>query len=284
MNAPRSHPITRIKVETPFIKTFEFQSKKIAEKAKPGQYLMVWIPGVDEKPMSLSHIGNKEDQWTIGVSVACVGDATGRLHAFQEGDILGIRGPHGNGFTIEQIAASGQKTSPNILLVGGGCGMAALRPLIYRLLAQDNNLTCIGGAKTKEELLFKTELEQLSQHTRFEYLASTDDGSWEFQGTASQRMQTELKARTINHIFTCGPELMMKHVFEIAQQYKISLQASLADRIIKCAAGLCGQCVLDPMGIRLCVDGPIFSGLQLVHIEDFGYSTRNKAGKRILFQ
>ena len=79
------------------MKTLEFQSQSIAERANPGQFLMVWIPGVDEKPMGFSYIGGPDDHWTIGVTVARVGKATEALQAFQNGDLLGLRGPFGNG-------------------------------------------------------------------------------------------------------------------------------------------------------------------------------------------
>jgi len=284
MNSPIPHLITRIKQETPVMKTLEFQSKIIAERSKPGQFLMVWIPGLAEKPMGFSYIGGPEDHWTIGITVARVGKATETLQSFQEGDLLGLRGPLGNGFNIERSLGSELTGPQNIMLVGGGCGTAALRPLIYVLLAHGAHLTCIGGAKTKEELLFREEFEHLSKTAAFTYLACTDDGSWEFHGTSAQRMELELTQRVYHQIFTCGPELMMKQVFDLAQQNQIPIQASLADRIIKCAVGLCGQCILDPLGVRLCIEGPVFSEVDLAQLSDFGLTTRNKAGKRISLQ
>lgn len=281
MNSLMPHRITRIKRETPLMKTLEFQSKLIAERAKPGQFLMVWIPGVDEKPMGFSYIGGPEDHWTIGVTVARVGKATETLQSFQDGDLLGLRGPFGNGFTIPRNLGSEQTGPQNILLVGGGCGVAALRPLISVLLAQGAHLTCIGGAKSIDELLFREEFEFLSRTEALTYLACTDDGSWGFHGTSTQCMETEVRQQVYHQVFTCGPELMMKQVFDLAQQHQIPIQASLADRIIKCAIGLCGQCVLDPIGVRLCVEGPVFSEDDLAQIRDFGLTTRNKAGKQI---
>ncbi|NIO20530.1 MAG: dihydroorotate dehydrogenase electron transfer subunit, partial [Candidatus Aenigmarchaeota archaeon] len=149
---------------------------------------------------------------------------------------------------------------------------------------QGKNLTCIIGAPTKGELLFKSEFDKLSQNEAFEYLTSTEDGSWGYHGTVTQLMQEELTHQRFRQIFTCGPELMMKKAYDLACQHKISIQASLSDRIIKCAIGLCGQCVLDPIGVRLCVEGPIFSEKELAKITDFGRTTRNKAGLRISFQ
>lgn len=284
MHTPKPSPIVQIIVETPLIKTFKFQIRDIAERARPGQFLMVWIPGIDEKPMSLSHIGRAEDNWTIWLTVARVGKATEILHSFKEGMLVGLRGPLGNGFTVRADINAPETEQFNFLVIGGGYGAAALRPLIYSLLEQGKNLTCIIGAPTKRELLFKSEFEKLSQNEAFDYLTSTEDGSWGYHGTVTQLMQEELSRQRFQQIFTCGPELMMKKAYDLACQYKIPIQVSLSDRIIKCGIGLCGQCVLDPIGIRLCVEGPIFSEQELAKIADFGQTTRNKAGARISFQ
>ena len=282
MNHPVSHPIIQVKTETPLIKTFEFHSKSIAENAKPGQFIMLWIPGINEIPMGLSYIGCAEDNWTIWVTVARVGESTNQLHSFRERDIVGLRGPFGNGFSIDKELITNQNLQNNVLLVGGGCGVASIRPLIPLLLKHGCHITCVTGAKTKVELLFKSEFEQLSlqQIKAFNYIACTDDGSWGVHGTVTKHMQIELNQMNYQQIFTCGPELMIKQAYEIAQHWEIPIQASLAERIIKCAVGLCGQCVLDPLGVRLCVEGTVFSGDVLAKIEDFGSSTRNKAGQR----
>ncbi|MFQ6123205.1 MAG: dihydroorotate dehydrogenase electron transfer subunit [Candidatus Heimdallarchaeota archaeon] len=284
MHTPIPSPIVRVIVETPSIKTFKFQNQEIAERAKPGQFLMMWIPGIDEKPMSLSHIGRAEDHWTIWLTVANIGKTTAMLHSFQEGTLLGLRGPFGNGFTIRKEINKSVAEQTNFLVVGGGYGAAALRPLIYSLLEQGKNLTYIIGAPTKEEVLFKSEYEKLSQKEAFEYLISTEDGSIGFHGTVTQLMRKELTHQRFQQVFTCGPELMMKRTYDLACQHKIPIQASLSDRIIKCAIGLCGQCVLDPIGVRLCIEGPVFSEQELAMIVDFGRTTRNKAGTRISFQ
>ena len=224
MNTPIPIPIVQIRSETPLIKTFEFQSRVIAERARPGQFLMVWIPGIDEKPMSLSHIGHAEDDWTIWITVTRVGKATETLHSFQKGALVGLRGPFGNGFMVEGDLNTMATERTNVLVVGGGCGVAALRPLIYSLLAQGKRLTCITGAATKEELLFNAEYEKLSQVKAFKYLVCTDDGSWGFHGTVTQLMGKELASKRFQQIFTCGPELMMKQAYELACQHKIPIQ------------------------------------------------------------
>ena len=106
---PAAVTITKIVEETPSIRTFVFD-REIA--ARPGQFVMVWVPGVDEVPMALSSPSS--------ITVQKVGDATAALFAMHEGDRIGIRGPYGNGFAV----------SGRTLVVGGGVGASPLLPLV----------------------------------------------------------------------------------------------------------------------------------------------------------
>jgi dihydroorotate dehydrogenase electron transfer subunit len=81
-------------------------------------------------------------------------------------------------------------------------------------------------------------------------------------------------------MYTCGPELMMYAAWNIATQQTIPIEACLADRYFKCAIGLCGQCTVDPVGLRLCIDGPVFNQDQLKEISDFGKFARDKFGRK----
>ena len=135
----------------------------LCAKANPGQFLMLWIPGIDEIPLSILNAGNGQVQF----SVKAVGDATRHLQAMTPGDLLGLRGPFGNSFT---------ETRGRVLLVGGGTGTAPLLFLAKRLAAKADRLSFVVGAKTKNELIYMKELDAVC--TDESAIATTEDGSY----------------------------------------------------------------------------------------------------------
>jgi dihydroorotate dehydrogenase electron transfer subunit len=144
LNILRTTPIVDVKAENDTVKTFTMKDKLCA-KAKPGQFIMLWIPGVDEIPLSVLNAGNGE----VSVSVKAVGDATRHLHDMKTGETVGVRGPFGTCFT---------ESRGRVLLVGGGTGTAPLLFLAKRLAVKADRLSFVVGAKTKNELLFLNEL------------------------------------------------------------------------------------------------------------------------------
>ena len=244
----RNVEITGINTESRDIKTFFFD---YSFHFIPGQYVMVWIRGVDEIPMSLSYAN--------GITVRNVGDATGALFALREGDTLGMRGPFGNGFGVAKLPA---------LLVAGGVGAAPLASLAETL---KNKITTILGAKTENELLFRERFENSGP-----LLIATEDGSVGYKG-----LTVDLLERTKGHneILSCGPEKMMRRVLDHAVVVGVHSQFSL-QRYIKCGVGLCGSCCIDPSGLRACIDGPVFTGKQLDG-SDFGRYMRDAAGRKV---
>ena len=258
INRPRMVRISKIDNETPDIKTFYFKLPPINEIASPGQFLMVWLPKLDEIPISISEIEPE-----IAISVKNVGNATDALHSLTIGDRIGIRGPYGNGFSIKG-------ESP--LIVGGGIGMAPFPFLIRKLQHTSQKITVINGARTKEEVLYLKKLQQLSKKG-LDTVITTDDGSLGEEGYASTIAIQQLQTGFYDQVYTCGPEPMIWDLFEATENLQIPLQASL-ERLMKCGIGLCGQCCLDPLGYRTCLEGPVFNSDILRKIErtkrDFG--------------
>jgi dihydroorotate dehydrogenase electron transfer subunit len=244
----RNVEITGINTESRDIKTFFFD---YPFHFIPGQYVMVWIRGVDEIPMSLSYAN--------GITVRNIGDATGSLFALREGDTLGMRGPFGNGFGVAKLPA---------LLVAGGVGAAPLAPLAETL---KNKITTILGAKTKDELLFRERFENSGP-----LVIATEDGSAGYKGLAVDLLE---RTKGYNEILSCGPEKMMRKVLDHAVVAGVQSQFSL-QRYIKCGVGLCGSCCVDPSGLRACIDGPVFTGKQLDG-SDFGRYMRDAAGRKV---
>ena len=259
---PRIVEILEVKAETPTIKTFSFRDEACS-KATAGQFVMTWIPGVDEVPMSLSIIGVKG---VSAITVREVGEATAALHRLGRGDVFGVRGPCGRGFA---------ETGRDALIVGGGMGMAPLLPLARRLAKAKARLTCIIGAKTCGELLFLDELEGLG---KVKVLAVTEDGSYGLKGLATDLVAQVLKERGFGVVYTCGPERMMFKVYQLAERHGVEVQASL-ERIMRCSVGLCGSCVIG--GFRVCRDGPVFTNKQLkLAKEEFGKTKHNHTGTK----
>ncbi len=256
--------ITKIKdivEEAKGVKTFILEKEV---KAIPGQFVMVWVPGIGEKPMSVSYAtGN------LGITVLAVGPFTKGLFELKKGDKLGIRGPYGRGFNIK-----GEK----LLVVGGGVGMPPLAAFVDEAAKEGKKVTAIVGAKTKSGLLFVDRLKGAGARV----LTSTEDGTDGVKGYVTDAMSQLLSTETFDQCYTCGPEIMMHKVMQMAGESKIPTQLS-AERYFKCGIGVCGHCAIDYAGARVCMEGPVFTGKDLENTE-FGKYARDATGKRVYFK
>jgi dihydroorotate dehydrogenase electron transfer subunit len=213
---------------------------------------MVWVPGVDEIPMALSAADS--------ITVQKVGDATGALFNLKPGSKLGIRGPFGNGFT------KGER----VLAIAGGVGAAPILPLAKA----DCVMTLLLGARTETELLF---VDQLDEYT--EVLIATDNGTLGHHGFVTALMD-DLNLGAYDRIAVCGPELMMRTVLSKVEEKGIMHRTEFSlHRYMKCGVGVCGSCCIDPSGLRVCRDGPVFSGDKLAKSE-FGHYMRDASGRK----
>ena len=265
-NQLRTTKVLSIKTESPTVKTFAFKDKKCV-RARPGQFLMLWIPGVDEIPLSILDAG---EDGMVSVAVRNVGEATRALHKRKVGDFVGVRGPFGNSFTA---------SSDRILMVSGGTGTAPLLFLAEKLVSATTKAVFVQGAKTRSELLFMNELEEMSGKGKMQLVTSTEDGSCGITGLCTAPLERILAREKFDMIYACGPEQMIHDVFELAEKRGISLEASL-ERLMRCAIGLCGSCVIGKY--RVCKDGPIFTSEQLREVKtEFGISKRDFDGRKI---
>jgi dihydroorotate dehydrogenase electron transfer subunit len=263
-NKLRTTRVLRIKTESPTVKTFTFKDK-ICARACPGQFLMLWIPRVDEIPLSIINVN---EDGIVSVTVKKVGEATEALHEMKVGQIVGVRGPFGNSFTLE---------GGKVLIVGGGTGLGPLLFLAKKLADKKAKMFCVTGAKTEKELLFREEIEKICSKENL--LATTEDGSYGVKGLATTPLKPLLTKEKFSMIYTCGPEKMMRKIFDLAEEYGTPLEASL-ERLMRCAIGLCGSCVVGKY--RVCRDGPVFTSNQLRQVRgEFGILKRDFSGKRI---
>ena len=229
------------------------------DNANAGQFYMVWIPGLDEVPMSISTIGG---DGLRGITVKDIGEATHALCTMNVGDRIGIRGPFGKGYTF-----AGER----ILLVGGGSGMASLIVAAERYAEMKKEVTlCIGG-RTDGDLLFR---ERGERSVRVEI--ATDDGSAGYHGFVTELAEQLMESEDYDMVVACGPEVMMRKMLDIAAARGIKFEASL-ERLMKCGIGVCDACALG--GYRVCKGGPVFPDKILLTIDEFGKRRRDAAGR-----
>ncbi|MFX1502096.1 MAG: dihydroorotate dehydrogenase electron transfer subunit [Promethearchaeota archaeon] len=245
---------------------------------KPGQFIMVWVPGVDEIPMSISGCDNNGN-WAI--TVKRIGECTNAIFNLKQGDFIGVRGPLGNYFKIPE------EKSKYIFLIGGGIGMAPLCFLSKELYEHKMPYILIQGAKIKSELMFTNQTQMLDKNSN-DIFYCTEDGSYGTKGIATEAFERILETyskRLLSNamVYTCGPEKMIYSIYKICEKWNIELQASI-ERIMRCGCGLCGLCALDPLGLLVCKDGPIFDSDTLKKIQDFGKYQRDFTGKKILLE
>ena len=259
-NKPTICKIEKVIDETPTVRTLVFSDDVLAN-VLPGQFAMVWVPGVNELPMSVMIAQENKAALTIRK----YGEASTALYNKKVGDSIGVRGPYGNSFDIK---------SGKLLLVGGGTGLVPLMRLVT-FLKKTDDVTIIIGAKTKSEVFFEERAKKLLDGTKHQVIVATEDGTYGKKGLVTDVMDDLCRDSKFDAVYTCGPELMMSKVVQIATSKQIFVQASL-ERMMKCGVGICGSCCVNDE--LVCRDGTIFEGTDLLTKSEFGHSHRTKAG------
>lgn len=262
MQLPRMARIVEITRDTPLVKTFVLDTDI---DAQPGQFIMLWLPGVDEKPMSVAGMR------PLTISVARVGPMTTALHALRVGDWVGWRGPFGRPFRLERDRAA--------LLVAGGYGSAPLYALAQQALACDMRVVVAIGARNADELLYADRFEALLRDDgAAQLLCATNDGSRGARGFVTDAIAAaDIAARDDVAVYACGPEPMLVALHRLCRAHGWSGQLSV-ERYMKCGFGICGQCALDDL--LVCVDGPVLTLDQLEGKQDFGRWHRGATGRK----
>lgn len=221
----------------------------------PGQFNMLYLPGVGESAISMSGDPSRTDGWIHTVRVA--GNVTKTLALLRRGDTLGLRGPFGVGWPTNEL------TGNDIVIVAGGLGMAPLRPLIYHIINhrdQFDRVWLICGARTSDGLLYTDEYDAWRQ-CGIDVRVTVDRATTDWDGHIGvvtlliDRLQLPRPKET--HLVACGPEVMMKYA--AASGFRLGIDAERIwvslERNMQCAAGMCGHCQLGPEFI--CKDGPV---------------------------
>ena len=260
-NHPHICIIEKVVNETPTVRTLYFHDPVLAN-VLPGQFAMVWIPGVNELPMSVMISENDEKS---GFTVRKRGESSTALYNLQVGQQIGVRGPYGNFFDIKD---------GEILLIGGGTGLVPLMRLI-KFSKDTNKITLLMGSQTKEEVFFEDMAKNSWLCNDLNCISVTEDGSYGEKGYVTDVLEKLLEENTYDAIYTCGPELMMYKTVKLANEKGIFVQASL-ERMMKCGVGICGSCCVNED--LVCRDGTIFDGQYLAKNSEFGHFQRTKSG------
>ena len=253
--------IEKVVDETPTVRTLFF-SDDIMSNVLPGQFAMVWIPGVNELPMSVMI---SKEAGKAAFTVRKHGLASTGLFNIKSGEKIGIRGPYGNAFDIKE---------GNLLLVGGGTGLVPMMRLLTHVKPTDN-VTLLIGAKSQEEVFFESLANELLKNNPHKVIVCTDDGSYGEKGFVTDIVEKLVNESHFDGVYTCGPEKMMYKTVQSAHSKGIFVQASL-ERMMKCGVGICGSCCVGED--LVCKDGTIFDGNHLSQNKEFGFTHRNKAG------
>jgi NAD(P)H-flavin reductase len=223
---------------------------------EPGQFNMLYLFGLGESAISIS--GNPDRTDRVVHTVRAVGTVTRPLLKLARGASIGVRGPYGRPWPLTR--AHGR----DVVLIAGGIGLAPLRPVIYRILADRSafgRVTLLFGARSPADLLYRTELERWRGRLDSDVRVTVDHAGEDWTGdvgvvTALLSRAAFDPARTTAML--CGPEIMMRSgVRELLARGVPAGDVFVSmERNMKCAVGFCGHCQLGPSFV--CRDGPVF--------------------------
>jgi dihydroorotate dehydrogenase (NAD+) catalytic subunit len=207
-----------------------------------GQFVFAYLPGVGEKPFSVMN------DYPLTLGILERGNFTKNMNNLAEGDEFYIRGPYGK--KVEEMVESGS----NVVLVGGGCGVAGISLIAKQLYEFKNNITSVLGVKKAEDLLGLDE--ELKLYGKV--CVATEDGSLGIKGTVEPILRT-LDFEENSYFFNCGPRAMIDAIVPLEKKFsKLERIYSSKDYMTKCGVGICGSCA-DNNGRRTCVEGPFMS-------------------------
>ncbi|WP_245871624.1 dihydroorotate dehydrogenase electron transfer subunit [Candidatus Nitrosotenuis aquarius] len=258
---PSIRTIEKVIDETPTVRTIIISDSNLAN-VLPGQFAMVWIPGVNELPMSIMIT---EENGKAAFTVRKRGVSSTALYDLKVGQQIGVRGPYGNAFDIRD---------GKIVLVGGGTGLVPLMRLA-KFAKPTNDITILMGSKSKDEVFFENLANRILKDKKHQVIVTTEDGSYGERGFVTDVLERLVQNTKFDAIYTCGPEIMMHKIVQLANSKGIFVQASL-ERMMKCGIGICGSCCMDE--VLVCHDGTIFDGKFLASSQEFGHTHRAKSG------
>jgi sulfhydrogenase subunit gamma (sulfur reductase) len=229
---------------------------------RPGQFVEASLLGLGEAPISVC--SPPAQRGSFELCIRDMGGLTARLQEVQEGDIVGIRGPYGNGFPMAMMMGR------DCLVVAGGIGLAPLRSVISEIAAHREDygrLILLYGARAPEELLFRDDLARWAEDERNEVLVTVDraeDGWTGHVGVVTTLFpQIHIDPHNTTVTAVVGPPVMYRFVMAELRGMRLPLDRVFIslERRMKCGVGKCGNCQIDQA--QVCVEGPVFTGAQI---------------------
>jgi NAD(P)H-flavin reductase len=258
--------VQRVQRETPDSVTIELVSANGSGGVSfaPGQFNMVYVFGVGEVPMSIT--GNPARADTLVHTTRSVGTVSSAIGRLKRGDVVGIRGPFGSHWPVDEAAGK------DVVIVAGGIGLAPLRPVLYHILSNRRDygsVFLLYGGRTPDDLLYKKELQTWWSQSVFRIETAVDRAPSTWHGTVGVVTTLIPKIaltpeRAIALI--CGPEIMMRYTARELENRGIDRsQIHLSiERNMKCAVGFCGHCQFGPNFI--CKGGPVFRATEILSL------------------
>jgi NAD(P)H-flavin reductase len=263
---PQPWCVRRLWWETEDTFTFELTTENGLTKFPflPGQFNMLYVFGIGEIPISISGDSAKAEK--LVHTVRAVGAATRAMGSLKRGAQLGVRGPFGSCWPVEQAAGK------DILIVAGGIGLAPLRPVVYAVLARGQmfgRVCLLYGARTPVDILYIRELQKWRQRPDLQTLVTVDRAGQDWTGNVGVVTTLIAKAQfdpSNTVAMVCGPEVMMRFTIRELQKRGIGVNDIYIsmERNMKCAVGFCGHCQFGPTFI--CKDGPVFRYDRIQHL------------------
>lgn len=224
---------------------------------RPGQFTMLLRPGIGEIPISIS--GRPRPDGMLVQTIRAVGPVSRALCGAPVGTMIGARGPFGTHWDLSGAYGG------DVVVVGGGCGLAPLRPIVLAVLAERarfGRVVGVLGARDPAEFIFAAEISLWTARSDLELLCTVDRGDPDWSGRVglvTEPMATVELAPERTTAFLCGPEIMIRNTAELLLRRGVPadrIQVSV-ERNMQCGVGLCGHCQLGPL--LTCRDGPVLS-------------------------
>ena len=256
---PQPAIIQEIIKENELVKTFVLAFEDVLAaydfNYQPGQFMMISAPHCGEAPISFSSSPSRPG--TFGLTIRKTGQLTDVVHELKTGDMIGVRGPYGRPFPMEELEGR------DLLFVAGGIGLAPLRSALT--FGLDNRekygkIQLLYGTKHPTELCFRNELQEW-QEQGIDCLITVDEGSEEWSGRKGLVTKLLDEVDVTGDKLTalvCGPGIMIRFVLDRLKELGLSdgQMITTLERHMKCGVGICNHCYLD--GRLVCVDGPVF--------------------------
>ncbi|MFH1258303.1 MAG: FAD/NAD(P)-binding protein [Elusimicrobiota bacterium] len=262
--------IVSVKSYTPLEKFFRLKIKSEPPlDYQPGQFMEISVFGAGEAPISICSSPTDEGtkKGCFELTVRKVGNLTSALHALNPGDVVGVRGPFGKGFPIDNFFGN------DLLIVAGGLGIVPLRGLIRYIMHQRKDfgdVTILLGCKTPDEMLFSDEIKQWGKHIDISFECTVDKGDEDWKGNIGL-ITNLIPGVNLNPVRTyavvVGPPIMYKFVIKELLRKGIPDRQIIVslERQMKCGLGKCGHCQME--GLYVCQNGPVFKYRDIKNVE-----------------